>query len=848
LVDRTTRVRSGGVHGVADEETEPDPELDAAVRGACPAIDDLASRVVRSRVAAGLFDKPDPVRIGRYELERIAGEGGGGVVFAAWDPELSRRVAIKLIDAEGRRDRVIAEAHALARLSHPNVVSIYDVGTYGERIFLVMELVDGATLRAWVESEPRGVREIVRAYRQAGEGLSAAHRAGFVHRDFKPDNALIGSDGRVRVVDFGLVHADGSAGAAGVGTPRYMAPEQIAGGAITPAVDQYAFCAALREAITRRRDGAGVRIETLPRWLDAVTARGLSREPRDRFSSFDALLRALANDPASKWQRRGLVAGVAVIGVTAFVVGRAQTAAGPTCPDSGAELAQAWNSTLRSTLVTRLAALSTPYAKQVQQRLVAAVDAYGEGWMTAHRATCRARGTQSDALFDRRIGCLDRARAALTSAVGVLRAAPADQLAQAVTAIGELPAIERCSDPAALDDRIEVPTVAAAGAVRELDRELAALEVEVRAGQADRAEVRAAATQLVARARELGYRPSLARALRVVGLGALALTARRDAIAPFAEATTLAFAAGADELGVELFARRAWAEGTLDDAERALAGLALVEALASRLPDAARSTRALLANNVGSVELAAGHRDRARVRFEQAMQELAHGAVTLELAQVPANLALVTDDPARRTTLFADTIKQLTAKVGADHPLTLDARIKAGSNADHRETAERELTAACTAYRELHPEHGAVIADCAFELGLLALDRADAPGARGWFSTAVAAYAHGGDAIQVELSRAHLMRLDHDSAAAVAAFARIGRSTAGGPDAPWWQREHAADSDFGRGLAARDAGDRVAAASAFRRAATGLEEILAIKPGASRTRALTRVQRELAAL
>ncbi len=832
-----------------ETEDSAEPELEAVIRGACPAADDLASRVVRSRVLAGLFDKPEHVQIGRYRLEQMAGEGGGGIVFAAWDPELSRRVAIKLIEAEGRRDRVVAEAHALARLAHPNVVAIYDVGTHGNQIFLVMELVDGATLRAWCDAGVRSVRDIVRVYREAGEGLAAAHRAGFVHRDFKPDNALIGSDGRVRVVDFGLAHAGGAASAPGVGTPRYMAPEQLAGGAITPAVDQYAFCASLREAITSRRDTSGARVQSLPRWIEAITARGLSREPADRYPSFDALLRELANDPATRWKRRALVAGVAAIGATAFVVGRAQTADGITCPDARAELAPAWSTAIRTTIADHLASLPTAYAQQARTHVLASLDAYGDRWVTVHGSACaaRKRGAESDVLFDRKIACLDRARAALTSAVGVLRGATGDQLAQALTSVGELPALDRCSDPAALDDRIEPVPIAAAAAVAQLDRELAALAVQVRAGQANRPEVRDAAAQLVARARALGYRPLLARALRVLGVGALALTDRAAAVEPLREATTLAFASGADELAVEAFARRAWSEGTLRDPVGALAGLPIVEAIASRLPEIARPTRALLANNVGSVELAAGHRGAARSRFEQAMREIAAspGEPSIELSLVPANLALVIDDPRRRAMLFSETIEQLTAKLGADHPLTLDVRVKAALNTDDDRAAERELGAVCTAYRDLHPEQRTMIAECAFDLGELALDRDDRASARTWFAVAAAIEARELEKERVVLARAHVARLDGDPRAAIAMFNETRAKLARGNDLPWWDRVQVAQADFGIGLSARDTGDHAAAKTALQRAATTFEQVLAIKPGASRVRSLQRAKRAL---
>src|SRR5688572_30126211 len=178
--------------------------------------------------------------IGHFRVVRELGAGGMGRVFEAHDPDLERRVAIKVVrDAaagERARERMLREAQAMARLAHPNVVTIHEVGTIGTQIFLVMEYVAGETLARWLE-ERRGWREIVEAFVQAGDGLAAAHAAGLVHRDFKPNNVLRDGDRRVRVSDFGLAHVEGDAmtlavGSGLVGTPEYIAPEQRAGGEV----------------------------------------------------------------------------------------------------------------------------------------------------------------------------------------------------------------------------------------------------------------------------------------------------------------------------------------------------------------------------------------------------------------------------------------------------------------------------------------------------------------------------------------------------------------------------------------------------------------------------------------
>jgi serine/threonine protein kinase len=233
--------------------------------------------------------EPEPLargtQVGRYVLLDAVGSGGMGVVYAAYDPELDRKVAIKLLRFDrlgseaGERDRLRLqrEAQAIARLSHPNVVHVYDVGTFGDQVFVAMEFVAGRTLRQWAEEEPRPWREVVDRFALAGRGLAAAHAAGLIHRDFKPDNVLLGDDGRVRVVDFGLARPAGqqpapegertpSGGTLAhpltewgvvVGTPAYMAPEQLRGEASDERSDQLSFCVSLYETLYGERPFPG---------------------------------------------------------------------------------------------------------------------------------------------------------------------------------------------------------------------------------------------------------------------------------------------------------------------------------------------------------------------------------------------------------------------------------------------------------------------------------------------------------------------------------------------------------------------------------------------------------------
>jgi serine/threonine protein kinase len=288
-------------------------------------------------------------RVGRYVVDVLVGRGAMGAVYAAKDPDLKRKVAVKLLRAEGlsgparlqMRARLLREAQAMARLSHPEVITVYDVGSFGDHLFIAMEFVDGGTLRQWRSAQHRSCAEILAVYERAGSGLAAAHEAGLIHRDFKPDNVLVGGDGRVRVLDFGLarsiargdsveetlpVEATDERGTsvlltrAGtlLGTPAYMAPEQLRGNAADARSDIFGFCVSLYEALYGNRPFAGSTVRELltavesgvvratpkaprvPAWVRTLLLRGLRAAPETRLSSMRELLVALrANDAGS---------------------------------------------------------------------------------------------------------------------------------------------------------------------------------------------------------------------------------------------------------------------------------------------------------------------------------------------------------------------------------------------------------------------------------------------------------------------------------------------------------------------------------------------------------------------
>ena len=479
-----------------------------------------------AEVIASLARDAGPRGVGRYQLGRVIGSGGMGVVHEGWDPELRRRVAVKLVRPERSDDaahaRMLREARALARISHPNVVAVYDVGEHGGEIYVATELIDGETMATWCEG--RSSREIVDAWVQAARGLDAAHAGGIVHRDVKPANVLVGRDGRVRIGDLGLArlgpidapppsalatpppaiaqpadHALATVTEAGLigGTPAYMAPEQWFG-VNDPRSDQYALSVAIVESLTGKRprdDGAfALREGTFGgEALASALSRALSAEPDARFPSVGAFADALSGAIAPPVKRSRIAAVATAIAVAAVGAGAALAWSvakrGPTC-EVRAIPGDVWSP-------ERRAGLAWQFPR--------AIGDHADDWMTAWSAaaadTCAVDG-EAPVLRVRRERCLDEALDQARRLFARWAEDPAYLSLSAQAGIELLPRASRCSHAAAV--ALVEPTPAQALAITPLRRWMDLVVYVLKRNEV------AALREVAAGARAIGHVPFIA--------------------------------------------------------------------------------------------------------------------------------------------------------------------------------------------------------------------------------------------------------------------------------------------------------------------------------------------------
>ncbi len=680
-----------------------------------------------------------PDRIGRFMVIGPLGSGGMGIVVQAYDPELDRKVAIKLLKSSRARPdsqaRLLREAQAMARLSHANVVQVYDVGVVGDQVFVAMELVVGKTLAEWLSCEQRDWRAIVAVFTAAARGLQAAHAVGLVHRDFKPDNVLIADDGQVRVADFGLARGDPSTVAAkqpnqdttgdrsderlllantltatGVlmGTPMYMSPEQFRAETVGPQSDIFSFAVALYEGLYGLRPFAGETMSELarnvlngitvappsdrrvPSWLDTVVRRGFAVDTDLRYPSFAEFLVALARDPS---RRRKRWLGATTLALSAALIGGGlqARATGESCTASALASAEIWNDDVRTQIREHLQYLPQETRSSIEPALLRGLGDYADEWATQGRAACTGNreGDRSDTLFDAQVRCLDRRRAALSHAIETILSGDAATLQNATMIVAKLPPVAYCADQEALLAEVLPPEdVQVKADVEMLRKRLLQAEVLASAGHPQAG--LDAAMRLRDAIEATHYRPLFAEASLAEGRMRVDAREPKLALEAFETAFIVATETGADALAAEAKARTIFVRGVTLNDPQVLGERAHAEALHTRVgrPDLA----ALVANNSGAVLAASGQKASARKLFRQAI-ELSRGDPLTRPIDFAGgylkNLALVTDDPVERDQLFAEIAATFDRTLSPTHPVALDLSLtRAMQSADPREAAE----------------------------------------------------------------------------------------------------------------------------------------------------------------
>lgn len=643
------------------------------------------------------------VTIGRYQIVERLGHGAMGIVYRAFDPILERDVAVKIMrgaPSSGLRLRALQEAQALAKLQHGNVIAVHDVGFFGERVFVAMELVEGDTLTRWLE-RPRRWQEVRDVFVEAARGLVAAHAAGLVHRDFKPDNVLLASDGeRVVVTDFGLVCsldvAEGATHAAG--TPAYMAPEQFTGGTIDARTDVFNFSACLYEALFGAPAFAGDTVVErkaavldrrlrpvtelrAPRWLRKVLLRGLERHPDARWASMDALVRALDRDRRVRRVELGAAALVLVILVAVASAGvashRSPLAA---CRRRSGALADDWSAATRARLADGLRRTKQPFAAHIADTVTDILDRYVVDWATAYSGLCDAtfaRGEQSLEAFDIRVDCLQSRRDGFREVVAQLEHADATMLEAAVTAASSLDPPTTCvrqrPSPLRVAPPGKRPTIAAAR------QKLAQARSDILLSRL--AEAESLATSVLATARTIDFAPLTAETWHALAFVRRARGKPADAEQAFVNAFDAAERGGADDaradIAIELAQVVGYGEGHFADGRR---WADEAEAIAGRLGGLPEPRRAALLMNRGLVAQAEGKLDEAEALIRQAA-ELRRRVLPRDNPAVPltfgnlASVLIARGQYRDAERIFRQSYEELATLVGPTHPLSLSQKV-----------------------------------------------------------------------------------------------------------------------------------------------------------------------------
>ncbi|HWB78561.1 MAG TPA: serine/threonine-protein kinase [Nannocystaceae bacterium] len=684
---------------------------------------------------------PIPERIGRYHVLARIGVGGMGEVFAARDPELDRELAIKVVHAElddgggsASSIRLLREAQTLARVEHPNVVEVYEVGLFGTRVFLAMEVVRGCSLREYSKLG-RPWREVIGVLAQAARGLHAVHEAGLVHRDVKPDNVLVGDDGRVRVADFGLARGSGvptdpppltdeaasslpspslplpsrlTASGAVVGTPVYMAPEQLRRPIVDARCDQFGFCVMAWEALCGTRPFPGGSISVLfdahrrgaviPRGSSVPVAiwralqRGTAYDPEARWSSMLELVEELERASQRRWMGNVIVAATVATAGGLALAWSLSSEARVRCDDAV--------SSERSQKIATLAAAAQ--SAGLDRHAIDGLDARADALASARAQACVARAELgASPRSDREALCLDRAEHRLDALVAALARVDARSWdADSLRAVAVLPDPYRCA--ATADEPTELPaTVELADRVERVRSELDDAWTELALGNARAIEGRVEGLDAVANA--TGYAPLRAEVGWFAGELARSLGDPVLARTRLLDAAALAEASRHDEVAAAVWTSlAAVAITSLSDLDAAHDWLRRAEIASARLGDdpirarTLRLWRAMLAREEG--EPAVARRELAAIMRDAPADGLLDPSWWTAL-MIAADAAEATGALDEAIALHLRHLESMEARLGPDHPDVADAYYNLGKTRLARgelEQGRRELERART--------------------------------------------------------------------------------------------------------------------------------------------------------
>lgn len=719
--------------------------------------DGVETRWLKERVRGGLFAQPTSegsVRAGRFVLLERLGSGGMGSVFRAYDPELDRSVAVKILhrssDDPGHSEALASEARALARLMHPNVVVIHDVSTAQNQTFVAMEYVEGENLAAWCRHHPEDDEQrfdrALELLIDAGKGLSAAHAVGLVHRDFKPANVLVGRDGRARVADFGLARAHSTVELKAdpddretevteglVGTPAYMAPEQRRGEAIDARADQFSFCVTAWEVLFGHRPTShrpempsrGVR----RRWVAGVLLRGLADDPEERYPTMAPLLAALERNP--RVRRRRTLAGMAVLLSAAASLGGYRLYRGSLCDDAGASIEQLWNEEQRERLEAAFRGADIPGEARVWEHTMPLLDARAQALQRAYVDVCEARLEAAPRFhpdFDARTRCLQGVELEFGAVMRALTQLDREVALGAPVAVSGMASPRPCLDWSV--ERLET-----AGFSRRLQEDDVRLAHAVMNSHVGRHQQAREALGALIGSGFAGDPHGKALALAALGKTLLELSDYEEAFATLEQAYWLGLRNGADAVATHaarLMVGPLAQKGRVEEAQR---WLEAAEATFDRAQLGRQAeidltnSRAQLAHHIGELERAeALTRDALRLAIEH------WGSEHFETASAYHNLAVVLQDRGESAEAIDVAGKELEIRsrffgevhpqVAASHAALGAAMGRAGRFEEAAEHFELAADIYEQAYADVHADRGMALSNLGVSLN--ALGRSDA--------------------------------------------------------------------------------------------------------------------------